>query len=252
MSIKTKGRNRRILFSFMVAALCIFGILRVFRHSILRTACATGDIALARASLALGANIHIRDVDGATLVHIAVQRTNATQMLRLLLSRGADADVADEKGRTPLHIAALVGASPDALNVLFQQGVAVEAKDAAGLTPLHVAAEEGQFQIAQALLDQGAAPDILNKQTQTALALANARGHTEVASLIQQHLDPILTEDYFALQIPRSVESEDWAAAVYFCSNYLARFPAGNNRQQVEMWARLAKLRKVIAQPNNH
>ena len=58
-----------------------------------------------------GANIHARDSNGATALHIAARpwwRENV-ELLELLLAAGAKRDVRDDRGRTPLDLARQAG-----------------------------------------------------------------------------------------------------------------------------------------------
>ena len=51
------------------------------------------------------ADPHVRDKDGATLLHYAVL-VAAIQTLKLLIKHDVDVNLADNEGWTPLHLAA--------------------------------------------------------------------------------------------------------------------------------------------------
>ena len=52
-------------------------------------------------------------------------------------------------------------------------------------TPLHIACETGHIQITELLLRKGADPSVRNANGATALDLARARGHDDVAALVE-------------------------------------------------------------------
>lgn len=67
-----------------------------------------GDIDNATQLLTSGADINVRNEQGATALLIAVLN-NKTAMVSLLLGYGADASIASKKGLTPLALAAKNG-----------------------------------------------------------------------------------------------------------------------------------------------
>ena len=55
-------------------------------------------------------------------------------------------------------------------------------------TALIYASSRGRVEIVELLLDRGAVPDIRNDQGDTALMIAERRGHNDVARLIRDHI----------------------------------------------------------------
>ncbi len=100
---------------------------------------------IAKALIAAGANVNIRNAQGQTLLHLAVldEDYGNARTARLLLKLGADINARDHAGRTPLYQAASSHFAPG-VRLLLASGAEVNARDAEGHTPLY-AAEEGFY-----------------------------------------------------------------------------------------------------------
>ncbi|PSK34012.1 hypothetical protein B9Z65_8338 [Elsinoe australis] len=70
--------------------------------------------------------LHLRDVNGRTLLHIAVEEEDQTALDRLLQA-GADLECKDHAGRTPLHLAGMNG-QESIVKFLILRGADVHAK----------------------------------------------------------------------------------------------------------------------------
>jgi ankyrin repeat protein len=93
------------------------------------------------------------------------------------LKAGADVNQVDKEGRSALHLAVLNynRGSPeniDAVNLLVAQGANVNARDAEGNTPLHHAVDFFEVAIARILINAGADPEAINKNSESPLAVA--------------------------------------------------------------------------------
>ena len=166
-----------------------------------------------------GNNIGIvRQLDGASLLHIAVEYNRidiARQLLdachalrfnllnknddnrtaplhiassvghldlvKLLLDYGADIDIAGD-GKTPLILAAQNN-HIDVVRLLLGYGVEVDKIDQTGRTALHIAALEGHTKTAR-LLVRLAILDQTDKNGFTPLHIAAGKGHTEIVLLL--------------------------------------------------------------------
>jgi ankyrin repeat protein len=133
-----------------------------------------------------GADVNGWSRDGWTPLHLAAFFDGAGAAAALL-ARGADLDARsrNEMANTPLH-AAVAGRRDDVVALFLARGADPNAS-AAGWTPLHGAAGNGALGIAEGLLGSGADPEAPGPKGETALDLALARGHHEVAELLRRH-----------------------------------------------------------------
>ena len=106
------------------------------------------------------------------------------EKVRAMLDHGAVIK-GNNKLLTALHWAVTMG-HRDVAELLIERGAAVEARAADGHTPLHMAAREGDAQMVQCLLEARANPNSTNNAGQTAvdLALAFAEDEPEVAQVL--------------------------------------------------------------------
>ncbi|KAA8492813.1 Signal recognition particle 43 kDa protein, chloroplastic [Porphyridium purpureum] len=88
-----------------------------------------------------------------------------------LLDLGADVHAKDENGRTLLHLIAAQGV-PDLTRTLLKMGADPNAQDTMGLTPLHMAAGYKRPDTVRAFIEAGADLSLLNNRMQTPLDLA--------------------------------------------------------------------------------
>ena len=94
-------------------------------------------------------------------------------------------------GFTALHYAAFFG-SPEAVRALVAAGADVEARStneefAPEATPLHSAVAAGRMDNAQALLEEGADPNVRQHGGFTPLMQAEQRGDLDLAELLIRH-----------------------------------------------------------------
>lgn len=123
-----------------------------------------------------GANIHCKDEDGYMPLHCLYEHKDA-EVTKLLLQNGAaeDINMRTISNRMPLHIAA-EGDCPEIIDLLIQYGADVEAKDEYGYTPLCCAADARNAENIEALLNNGANPDVINGDGNTPLHMIIAAG----------------------------------------------------------------------------
>ena len=120
-----------------------------------------------------------------TPLHAAVA-TAQTGIIMLLADKGAALDARDTKQRAPLHLAAAAASAdmPAVISQLITLGADVEATNKAGVTPLYVAVTEGRMANCVALLEGGADPNTRAPEANTALQTAVFWSQTEVAELL--------------------------------------------------------------------
>ncbi len=146
-------------------------------------ATALGDTDALNAALARDPDAHaMYSGDGWTPLHLA-GFFGHDECAAQLLAAGASltAISRNSTANTPLH-AALAGATKDSLVArLLDAGADANARGETGITPLHLAASRGNRALCEMLIARGAAVHSTMEDGTTASAIADARGHAEVA-----------------------------------------------------------------------
>ena len=152
-------------------------VLRAQLDELLVNATEAGDVRLASAAVAGGANVNARLAGrgNMTVLHAAIALNQPLVAARLLALR-ASAKACDSGGAAALHHAAAHG-DTDMVRALLKSGAALEARTGAGVTPLLLAARNGHADTLQVLVGEGA--DVLSAdgRRRTALHHAAAQGH---------------------------------------------------------------------------
>lgn len=118
----------------------------------LRRAAWSKDIELCSLYLEHG-NISLENTDILTRIY-----NSNEDIIRFLLKAGASPNVRDKEGRTPLHDA-VDNSKIESVKMLLQAGADVNAKDNNGNTPLSIAAEMSCMKLCKLLLEAGATVD---------------------------------------------------------------------------------------------
>lgn len=127
-----------------------------------------------------GAAPNAQSADGQRPLH-GVAGAGEIAAARLLVEHGADINAEEIKGRTPLHIAT-DGGRLRMVIFLVERGANVNAVEKAyGFTPLMNAVYLGRRDIVDYLLKNGADIHIRNAAGKNAIAIAESRGHIDLA-----------------------------------------------------------------------
>jgi len=157
----------------------------------LRCACRDGDIDVVRACLDRGADINLirgSYCDNKTPLFVACDYDHL-ELVELLLARGASHQIPDARSLwTPLHVACAKGYVRVARRLL-QVDTDVNHQDINGSTPLSSAANVGQVECVRALLEHGAAPDVLGENGLTELICISDRYQPYNDAYIQRYVD---------------------------------------------------------------
>ena len=190
----------------------------------LTTACTKGHIGIVNLLLNNGADPNAKGPDSIHAIALfSAARAGQREIVELLLSKDADVnDQEAESGETPLTAAAANGhldvvkllvATPgdpdrrqwmeqtallaaadsgrlEVVKLLLAKGVDVNASDVytygGRVTPLMVAARKGQLAVVRELLAQGADANVTTSNGETALSIAQEKGHIAIEHLLRE------------------------------------------------------------------
>lgn len=140
-----------------------------------------------------GANIKEKDIDGCTVLHYSVLRSqnqfSDDCLVKTLLELGIEVDVQDNEGSTPLMYA-LDAAPVSTVETLLEKGADVNIQNNDGYTPLMWVAgkcvhpDQYLTKCAHVLLIKGANPNLLRKNGRTALMDAASENHFDLVKLL--------------------------------------------------------------------
>ncbi|XP_023689008.2 uncharacterized protein bcl3 isoform X1 [Paramormyrops kingsleyae] len=123
--------------------------------------------------------LKVRNYEGLTMLHLAVQNSNK-ELVKMILDSGADINAVDFKsGRSPL-IHAVENNSMEMINFLIESGSNVNMQSYSGNTALHSACGRGQVEAVRVLLKNGADSSLKNYHNDTALMVAKNKKVTDV------------------------------------------------------------------------
>ena len=104
-----------------------------------------------------GATLEAKDKDGNTCLHQAV-RTNKHELVKPLVQAGANVQALNHDGESPLRFAAKRDSTAAAISLL-QAGASISEQDSDGNTPLSVAVKRGNGELCCELVSYGAMAD---------------------------------------------------------------------------------------------
>lgn len=145
-----------------------------------------GDSEAVRRLLEEGADVNVRQADGATALHWAAYKGD-TSMAMLLLEAGANPSAVNRNGSTPMWLAASQGDAA-MLELLLSRGADANENLPLGRKPIMLAARAGSVDAVRVLLDYGADPNAAEVERGTnALMQAADQGHADVMEVLIAH-----------------------------------------------------------------
>ena len=167
------------------------------RDTALHIAARKGNIKVLELLLKSGANPNLKNLQGETPLHIAVNQGNS-ELVELLLKAGLDPNLTNHQEESPLCVAVKQGNAKN-VQMLLQHGADVN--EAIHLGPirgynkcgnpytsggnlLHVAAYNGNSEIAEILLKNGARTDLKTLHGKSALDLALEHEHGQFYEVV--------------------------------------------------------------------
>ena len=145
------------------------------------------DTRLLRALIARGADVN-RARGGVTALLAATRDSwhGRADAVMTLLANGASSQVADGEGNTPLHGAVLSG-EPTVAAMLLDAAAPVNALNQAGISPLAVACRAANWTLARFLLEHGAKPVLPGGEPALVAAAGIADDDPEGVKLLLKH-----------------------------------------------------------------
>jgi ankyrin repeat protein len=137
----------------------------------------------ATASIDIGGTV-IRQINA---LHVAAMTGN-DEIVQFFLSENPSINVDCLAGEkiTPLHLAAWYSHA-GVVSLLLAKGAQIDGKELLNYTPLHFAALSGSEAVVRILLEGGANVELSEKRGFLPEHLALEKGHTKIASMIQEH-----------------------------------------------------------------
>jgi len=169
-----------------IAAFLLLPVLLYAADERLLDAVRKGDSNAVRELLRNHADINAPQPDGATPLHLAIDRNEAA-IADLLIHAGANVNARNEYGASPLYAACAAG-NIAIIKMLLETKADPNAPLVSGETPLMGAVDKGNIDAVRLLLDHAANVNAQeSKGGQTALMWAAAGKHTEIVKLLLEH-----------------------------------------------------------------
>ena len=163
------------------------------------------DAVRAKTLIRHGADVHVKDLQGRTVLHHL--RSSADGTLLHLLELGVDVNAEDASGARPIDCA--VDQNDNAKYILLSESGGVHGKGS--LPPLTVAALHENIELVNSVLHTGTDPNSLGNSKMSALSTAVEQNHREtVTALLKAGADPNLVDNSRRTTLSRAVRIRDW------------------------------------------
>lgn len=153
----------------------------------LHVASILGNIEVMQLLIDYGAMVDVQDFDGDTPLHDAAL-AKRFEAVAVLLHAGADPEIQNESKFTPFHIACFKGCFKT-LQILFPFVYDINQCTVNGDTPLILAIQGSNDDIIHFLLENGADPNIKNKDGELGLHRALLWGNCSIFKILLKHMD---------------------------------------------------------------
>lgn len=131
-------------------------------------------------------NLNQRDENGATLLHVLLQRKNVAALNRLFACPGLSVNAQDGNGRTPLH-QAVYATDLAQVELLLKHGANVHIRDQKGETCLFEAVRSGNLSICRVLLAHSAWDDLSGVEKKQMKNLVKATEDKKLSHLFKKY-----------------------------------------------------------------
>lgn len=166
-------------------------------ENLIHAAASSSNTDIMESALRYHLDVEARNVDGITPLHLAVatkrRNENLEENLVLLLGHGADINIKSLTGATVLHIAATID-DKGITDILLKWGSEVNAENSAEETPLHIAASEGNWKVVGTLIKHGANVQARDSRGKTALQRARDGKHFLAMRRLQEASEGLPTD----------------------------------------------------------
>jgi ankyrin repeat protein len=155
-------------------------------------------------------DVNERGKNGQTALMAAAHRGNK-EMVTLLLEKDADPNVHNDKGDSALSLAVIRAHEAVAMLLATKSSVATRNRvdPQTGRTILMDAAQHGMAALTQLLVQKGAKADAKTESGQSALSLALAANHSEVAAVLVDTLGPYAAIEAAAAAVVQKNEEDE-------------------------------------------
>ncbi len=177
--------NKNIKY-FISALFAVFHFSNVLAQSDAQTldfakAAKFNDVKEVKSLLSKGISPNTIDINGNTMLVLAIKDRSYGVIDVLLSAKGTDVDLSNKNGETPLMMAAINGDLPLVQTLVLKNRAQL---DHISWTPLHYACAKGHLDVAQFLLANGAIVDSLSLGGTTPLMMAVQSGNEYLVKLL--------------------------------------------------------------------
>ncbi len=167
------------------------------------------DVREVKALIDKGMSPNQKTPKGMPILMLAIQEKSMKTVDYLINVKGIDLNQANITNETPLMFAALYGMLPEVKILVNQKEVPV---NRSGWTPLHYACTNGHLNIAEFLLDKGAAVDAPSPNGTTPIMMAIRAGNIQLVRLLLDRGADIRIrnqQDYSAIDVAELFNQEE-------------------------------------------